>query len=264
MIPPLPTIHPTASVDRNARLADSVEIGPYCNIAGNVAVGAGTRMIANVTIQGPTTLGERNLIYPYTCLGYAPQDRSFNPKTEGAGLVIGDDNVFREFVTINRAKTEHPTTIGHRNYWMANSHAGHDTVVGDDCNFANGVLLAGHVTVGDRAFFGGNSGIHQFCRVGRLAMLAGTESGTQDVPPFCIMIARNRIGSLNLVGLRRAGYRDHVKPLQEAFDILFKQGHTNQTAVRLIEEQLGRDPLCAELAQFVRESKRGICGYAEG
>lgn len=259
----MPTIHPTASVDRHAELADSVEIGPYCNLAGKVTVGDGTRMIANVTIQGPTTIGARNLIYPYCCLGYAPQDRSFDPRKEGAGLVIGDDNVFREFVTVNRAKTEHATTIGNRNYWMANAHAGHDCIVGDDCTFANGVLLAGHVTVDDRAFFGGNSGIHQFCRVGRLGMLAGTESGTQDVPPFCIMIARNRIGTLNLVGLRRAGYRDHVKPLQEAFDILFTRGHTNQTAVKLIEAELSHDPLCMELAQFVRTSKRGICPHVD-
>jgi UDP-N-acetylglucosamine acyltransferase len=259
----LPTIHPTASIDRHAELAESVEIGPYCNIAGRVAIGDGTRLIANVTIQGPASIGARNLIYPYTCLGYAPQDRTFDPREQGAGLVIGDDNVFREFVTVNRAKLDCPTRLGSRNYWMANSHAGHDCLVGDDCTFANGVLLAGHVAVGDKAFFGGNSGIHQFCRVGRLGMLAGTESGTQDVPPFCTMIARNRIGALNLVGLRRAGYRRHIKELQEAFEILFTQGHTNQVAVTLIEQQFGDDPLCMELAQFVKQSKRGICPYVD-
>ena len=128
----------------------------------------------------------------------------------------------------------------------------------------NGVMIAGHVEIGDRVIFGGTAGVHQFCRVGRLAMISGLSAVGKDIPPFCTVYYMTRtIGSLNLVGLRRAGYRDHVKPLKRAFDLLFCSNHTSTRAVELIEAELGDDPLCMEMAAFVRASERGIARYAK-
>ncbi|MCC6681545.1 MAG: acyl-ACP--UDP-N-acetylglucosamine O-acyltransferase [Phycisphaeraceae bacterium] len=256
-------IHPTATVDPKAQLADDVDVGPGCAIVGRVTLGAGCRLVANAIIRGPATFGRNNLIYPFTCLGYAPQDRKFDVGSDGAGLLVGDDNIFRESVTIHRATGDRPTTVGNRNYWMVNSHAGHDCVIGDDCTFANNILLGGHVHLANHVILGGNAGVHQFCRIGRLCMISGLAGITQDVPPFCVVYETRYVGSLNIVGLRRAGYRDHIPALKKAFDIIWEQGHRNSTAVELIETQLGDDPLCMEMAQFIRASKRGICRYRQ-
>jgi len=254
-------IHPTAWVDSEVDLAPSVIVGPGCIIEGRVTIGDNTRLLANVHIQGPTTIGRNCTFYPFCCIGFPPQDRKFDPSHAGAGLVIGDDNVFRESVTIHRATGERPTTIGHRNYFMVNSHVGHDVIIGDDCTLANGALLAGHVEMSDRVILGGNAAVHQFCRIGRLAMLSGIAAVTQDLPPFCTVYNMRQVGSLNVVGLRRAGLRDHIAPLQRAFEILYRERHANPAACDLIEAELGHDPLCRELVAFVRSSKRGITGY---
>ncbi len=254
-------IHPSAIVDSQAQLASSVVVGPGCVIVGRVTIGEGTRLIANVYLEGPLTIGRDCTLYPFVCLGMAPQDRKFDPAQSGAGLTIGDGNVLRESVTIHRATGDRSTTVGDRNYFMANSHAGHDCVIGNDCTFANGVLLAGHVTVSDNVTIGGNAAVHQFCRIGRLVMLSGVVAITQDVPPFCVAYSDRRVGSLNVVGLRRAGLRDHLQPLKRAFHILFRERHSNNVACDRIEAELGDNPLCAELAAFVRGSKRGISPY---
>ena len=258
----MPTIHPTAFVDPLAQLADDVIVGPYCIIDGRVSIGAGCKLLAHVCLKGPITLGKDNQLYPFACLGYDPQDRSFSPDTEGAGTVIGDGNVFRESCTIHRATRQTPTTIGDRNFFMANSHVAHDCVVGNDCMFANSAVIAGHVQVGDRAILAGAAGVQQFCRVGRLAMISGNEGITKDLPPFCTVHHTKRIGSLNVIGLRRNGYREHIKPLQQAFDFLYKSGLTKPGAVARIEQELGHDPLCMEFAQFLKEAERGITQYA--
>lgn len=254
----MPDIHPTAVVSPEAQLADDAVVGQYCTIEGKVTLGPRTRLIGHVYMKGPLLMGVGNTVYPFACIGYAPQHRRFDPKTTGGGIVIGNDNVFRESVTVHRAFTEKPTVIGDRNYFMVNSHAGHDCVVGNDCTLANQVLLAGHVQLGDGVTIGGNAGLHQHCRVGRLAMVAGMEPLKQDVPPFCVVHPFEGPQSLNLIALRRAGLRQHIKPLQLAFRILFHQGHTNPRAADIIEEQLGDDPLCREFAAFVRATKRGI------
>ena len=255
-------IHPTSVVDKHADLADDVRVGPNCVIEGKVVLGAGTRLIAGVYLNGPITCGAGNTFYPFCCIGFAPQHLGFDPAEDGSGVLIGAGNCFREGVTITRAMGQSPTTIGDHNYMMANTHAGHDAVMADHCVLGNGALLGGYVTLGDRVVLGGIAGIHQFCRAGRLAMLSGGAGITKDLPPFCTSYMTRTVGSLNLVGLRRAGYRDHVKPLQHAFDILYRQGRTNTTAGDMIEKELGDDPLCSELAQFVRGSKRGITSYA--
>ena len=255
-------VHPTAVIDEQAELADDVHVGPGCIIDGPVRIGAGTHLLAQVYLQGPLTLGDANILYPQTCLGFAPQHRAFDPDTPGAGLTIGDRNVFREGATAHRAFQSLPTTIGDDNYLMVGAHVGHDSVVGNVCTFGNCAALGGHVHVQDRVTLGGNAAVHQFCRVGRLAMISGVMGISQDMPPFCVCYVSRTVGSLNVVGLRRAGLRDHIKPLQRAFDMLYRHGHTNDQAAASMERELCSDPLCAELARFVRETERGITPYA--
>lgn len=261
MIAGMAQVHPTAIVDEAADLAADAVVGPWCTIEGAVTIGAGTRLLERVSIRGPVTIGEGNVLYPGACIGFAPQDRKFAPDEDGAGVVIGDRNILREGVTIHRATGAQPTRTGDDNYMMVNSHLGHDTVIGSGITMGNGTLLAGHVTVDDGVIFGGNAAVHQFCRVGRMAMISGLEGVTQDVTPFCVVYARQLISSLNLVGLRRAGLRDHIKPLRRAFDLLLRSRLPRPAAVQRIREELGDDPLCVEFADFADASKRGVCPY---
>jgi UDP-N-acetylglucosamine acyltransferase len=253
-------VHPTAIVDPKAVLGEGVTVGPYCIIEGAVTIGDHTTLMHHVTLKGPLSIGRRNTIYPNAAIGYEPQDRKFDPRTAGAGVLIGDDNVIREGVTIHRATKDRPTTLGHRNYLMVNSHLGHDDVVGNDNTFANGVLLAGHVEIGDRVTLGGNAVVHQFCRVGRLAMMSGVEGITQDLPPFCIVYHTRTVGSLNLIGLRRSGHQKHIDNLRRAFRLLFHSRMLPRHAADVIAHELAHDELCMELVNFVRSSKRGITG----
>jgi UDP-N-acetylglucosamine acyltransferase len=257
----LPTIHPTAIVDSRAILADDVIVGPYCTIVGAVTIGPGTKLINNVSIRGPLTLGARNVVYPFACLGFDPQDRKFSPEKDGAGTIIGDDNILRESVTIHRATRDVPTTVGNGNYLMVNAHVAHDCLVGNKVTLVNGALLGGHVTIFDNVIISGNSAVHQFCRVGRMAIISAAEAVNKDVPPFCMVYHTRLVGGLNRVGLRRAGLRDHIKPLEQAFDILYKRNLPNQKAASLILEELGHDPLCIEMAQFIQQSKTGMSQY---
>jgi len=255
-------VHPTAIVSGAAQLADGVEIGPWCVIEGDVTIGENTRLQHRVSLKGPLTLGPSNLVYPNALIGYEPQDRKFDPDTPGAGIVIGEDNILREGVTIHRATGDRPTTVGDHNYLMANSHIAHDCIVGSHCMFANGALLGGHVDLGDRVVLGGNAVVHQFCRVGRLAMISGIRGITRDLPPFCVVYDPRRVGSLNLVGLRRAGYRKHIDPLNRAFKILYRQNHTMPVALERIRSEVGDDPLVREFTDFVASSERGITLYS--
>jgi len=236
-----------------------VAVGPHSIIRGEVRIGEGTRLIANVYLNGPLILGSHNTLYPGVCLGDMPQDRGNDPVQDMAGLIVGDHNILREHVTLDRATGDRPTTIGHRNYLMTSAHVGHDSVVGDDCTLASSAILAGHVTVGDLAVIGGGALIDQFCRVGRLAMMSGVAAISWDLPPFCICYVTRHIGSLNIVGLRRAGLASHIPYLKEAFNFFFNEGHCRGDALAIIEEKIGNDPLVREFIQFTRESKRGIC-----
>jgi UDP-N-acetylglucosamine acyltransferase len=191
----VPGIHSTAIVEGEVDLADDATIGPYCVIAGDVKLGPGTRLLGHVSLQGPIVFGARNTVYPFSALGFAPQHLDWDPARPGAGLVIGDDNQIRESVTISRAASDdEPTSVGHRNYWMASSHAGHDCRIGNDCVIANGVLLAGSVTLGDGVVIGGNTAIHQHCRVGRGALLSGTMGLNKDLAPFFTLTGGNIAG----------------------------------------------------------------------
>jgi UDP-N-acetylglucosamine acyltransferase len=254
-------IHPTAFIDPQARLHETVEVGPYSVIKGPVVIGPGCKIQERVSIRGPVTIGENNLFFPNTCIGFEPQDRKFDAAKPGPGVVIANNNIIREGASIHGATGKVPTTIGNNNLLLANSHIGHDTIIGDNCSLINGALLAGHVRIMDNVTVSGNACVHQFCRIGRLAMISGLAGVTQDVPPFCTVYRIRRVSSLNLVGLRRNGYRDSVEPLTVAFKIFFKQRFIMTRSLDIIMEKCGHDPLCREFVDFIRETKRGITGY---
>jgi UDP-N-acetylglucosamine acyltransferase len=255
----MPQVHPTAILDPEVQLADDVVVGPHCVLQGPVRVGAGTRLIGNVYLQGPLRIGGNNVVYPFVTLGFAPQDFKWDPKEPGAGLEIGDGNIFRESVTIHRATSrETPTRIGDRNLWMVNTHAGHDCRVGSDCVIANGALLGGNVQVGDGVVVGGNTAVHQFCRVGRGAMLSGTLGLNKDLPPFFMLTGSNVCGSLNVVGMRRSGMPGpEIDDVKWVFKLLYRRGLSFKRALDEIRTR-GERPRVAELLAFLESSERGI------
>jgi len=256
----VPEIHPSAILDGDVELADDVSIGPHCVVRGRVRIGAGTQLLGHVYLQGPLELGARNRLWPFAALGFAPQHLGWDPDRAGAGLAIGDENTFRESVTISRAASDDvPTRVGNRNYWMANSHAGHDCEIGNGCVIANGTLLGGSVRLGDGVVTGGNVAIHQFCHVGRGALLSGTFGLNKDLPPFFMLTGSNIAGSLNLVGMRRSGMpHDQIDDVRWVYKTLYRRGLSLPRAVEQLEERKAR-PIVAEYLEFMASSKRGLC-----
>lgn len=259
-------IHPTAIVDRGAELGD-VEIGPYAVIGAGVRLADGVVVGPHAVVHGPTTVGPRTVLHAHAVLGGDPQDRKHDPKVP-TRLVVGADNVFREFATAHRgtAGGRAETRIGDRNYFMASSHVAHDCVVGDDTMFANSAAIAGHVEVADGAVLGGLSAVHQHTRIGRLAMIGGGAMCAQDVPPFTLAQGdRARLYGVNIIGLRRAGLDDAtISGLKEAFRLLFLGDVPRKTAIGRVEEALGTVEAVRELVTFVRSTTRGICRAATG
>lgn len=256
-------IDPTAVVRGDVEMAEDIAVGPGCVLDGTlgpITIGSGTRLIGGVYLHGPLVLGARNTIYPNACIGFAPQSLDFDPATAGRGVVIGDGNTFREGATVHRAKTaEGPTVIGDRNYFMVNSHAGHDARVADHCTFANGALLGGHVEVGERVVIGGNTCVHQFCRIGRGAMLSGGVALPRDLPPFFMLTGVNIAGSINTVGMRRQGLTsDQTGDIRWVYKTLYRRGLPPSAALEALRERAGR-PLVAECIEFIESSRRGLC-----
>jgi UDP-N-acetylglucosamine acyltransferase len=265
--PTLPHAHATAIISDDARIAPDVKIGPFTVIEGPVIVGPGCVIGPHARLIGPMTLGANNDIGSGAVLGGTPQHLAY--KGEVTALEIGDGNIFREYVTVHRGMpvgvgtSTGITRIGDRNLFMVNSHVGHDCIIGNDCILANGALAAGHVTVGDRAFLSGNTTVHQFCRVGRLSLLSGVSGTSKDIPPFWIMQGQNRVRSINLVGMRRAGMSSgEILAVRKAFRIIYLTRPTIPLpeALAQIESEIGHVPAIRELLTFIRESKRGICG----
>ena len=254
------SVHPTAILEGDVDLADDVVIGPHCVLTGPVSLGAGTRLIGNVYLFGPLVAGSDNLIYPFTCLGFAPQHTASDPGTSGPGVAIGSGNTFREQVTLSRAFTdEGPTTIGDGNCFMAGSHVGHDSRVGNECVFVNHAMLGGHVIVEDRVTVGAASFVHQFCHIGRGVMFAGAAGTTRDVPPYFMITGINICGSVNLVGLRRSDRpRDQIDDARWVYRTLYRKGLSMKAAVEALEERADR-PMVAEYLRFFESSNRGIC-----
>lgn len=260
-------IHPTSLVHKHAEVDSSAEIGPFCTIGPSVKIGAGTRLVSHVVVDAHTTIGARNTIHPFTCIGGTPQD--FKYRGEPAGVLIGDDNVIREGVTIHigTATGHMETRLGNNCLIMAYAHLAHDCQVGNRVVMANSVNLAGHVTIDDFVIIGGMTGVHQFCRIGRNAYLGGGTMVGQSVPPFCIARGdRARLAAINIIGLRRSGWtRDSINAVRHAFQSLFRSGLPIQEALAKTEAELAPAwPTVAEMCAFIRSSKRGVCRATGG
>ena len=255
------SIHPTAIVDPQARIAGSADIGPYCIVGAEVEIGPRTSLMAHVYLEGPTWIGEDNVFFPYSTVGVAPQDLKY--KGERAETRIGDRNRIREFVTIHRG-TEGGglvTSIGSDSLLMAYTHVAHDVHIGDRTVLANAVTLGGHVTVGDWAIIGASTGVHQFCRVGRHAIIGGYSVVTQDVLPFSNTVSQREIKvyGANRVGLERRGFETAVvEALQTAFRLLTRSQLNTSQAVERIRAEVPATAEVDELIEFIGASERGV------
>ena len=256
------SIHPTAIIDENAQIADGVSLGPYAVIGANVRLSQGVSVGSHAIVSGPTTVGEGCQIFPHAVIGGDAQDKKF--KGEESFLQIGDRNIFREFATVNRGTAGGSTVIGNDNLFMAYSHIAHDAVIGNHCVFANSANIAGHVRIEDNVVLGGLVGVHQYCRIGRCAMVGGGGMAAQDVPPFTIGQGdRARLFGLNIVGLRRNGFSlDVVNALKGAYRELFHQGLPLRIALEQVREVYAEVPEVTELVTFIEASTRGICRSA--
>jgi UDP-N-acetylglucosamine acyltransferase len=253
-------IDATAQVDPRAVLDAGVRVGAYCVIGADVRIGRGTLVDNHATVMGPTTIGRDNHVFPYASIGLAPQDLKF--KGERTTLVIGDRNVFREFVTIHRGTGAGlgETRIGSDNLFMAYAHVAHDCVVGSHTIFANGATLAGHVEVHDFSTIGAFSGVHQFCRVGAHAFMGGYTVATKDVLPFSKTVGnRARLFGVNSIGLARRGFsREAIGSIRKAYRALFQSHMMLSTALTELEANGPHTPEAQLLIDFIRSAKRGV------
>ncbi len=254
-------IHPTAIVDPLARIAESADIGPYCIVGAEVEIGARTRLIANLYIEGPTWIGEDNLFYPFSSVGMASQDRKY--KGERAETRIGDRNSIREFVTIHRGTQGGGllTSIGSDNLLMTYSHVAHDVRIGDHVILGNSVGLAGHVTIEDWVDVSPFSGVHQFCRIGRHAFIGPYSVVKQDVMPYSLTSNKPELSvfGANSIGLERRGFdKTTIEALQTAFRLLTRAQLNTSQAIERIRAEVAACAEIEELLGFIRASERGV------
>lgn len=252
-------IHPTAIISPYARLDSDVVVGPYVVIGDGVSIGRGTTIDAFTYVVGNTRIGKNCRIFSHAALGNIPQDLKY--KDEKTSLIIGDNNIIREGVTIHLGTAKSlKTIIGNNNLFMAYSHIAHDCRVGDNNVFANCATLAGHVEIGNRVTVGGLAAVHQFCRIADLAIIGGCSKVVQDIPPYAMCDGHPAgICGINLVGLRRAGYpASTISHLRKAFKFLFFDGHTLDEAKELVKENLPSAKEIDYLLTFILSSKRGI------
>jgi UDP-N-acetylglucosamine acyltransferase len=251
-------IHPTAIIHPKAKLDATVQVGPYALIDEGVELGAHCVVGPHVYLTGLTTIGAHNRFHAGCVIGDAPQDLKY--KDDPTRLRIGDHNVFREHVTVHRStNADGETVIGSHNYLMVNCHIAHNCQLGDHIIIVNGSLLAGHVTVQDRAFISGNCLVHQFTRIGKLTMMQGKAGVGQDLPPFTIATGINTICGLNVVGLRRAGFsaEDRIE-LKRLYHLLFRSGKNLRAALAEAQEKFS-GTTAKVLLDFVASAKRGVC-----
>ncbi len=253
-------IHPTAAIAPDAILEDGVQIGAFSVIGPGVHVGKGTVVGPHVVIEGTTRIGEGNRIFQFASVGADPQDKKY--QGEATRLEIGDRNVIRECVTLNRgtAQDQGVTRIGNDNLFMAYAHVAHDCIVGDHCIFANAATLAGHVLVADWAILGGYAGVHQFCRIGRHAFIANNAAVTRDVPPYVMAVGQPaEAHSINAEGLKRRGFTaEQVRNIRAAFRVLYRSGLKLAEAIEQLEALAKEQPELGLLAEFLPQSTRSI------
>ena len=254
-------VHPTAIVDPNARLHERAEVGPFCVIGAGVEIGAGTRLMAHIYAEGPTTIGEDNTCYPYSTVGVAPQDLKYHG--EQTETRVGSRNIVREFVTIHRG-TEGGgglTSIGDDNLLQAYAHVAHDCHLRSKTILSHSATLGGHVTIEDWAVVGAHSGVHQFCRVGEHCYIGGYSVITQDVMPYSLVVTERgaRTFGVNKVGLERREYsKESIQRLNKAFRRLTKSNLNTEQALEKIRAEEDIDEPLQKLLDFIASSERGV------
>jgi len=253
-------IHPTAQVAPGAELGDGVEVGAYAVIGPDVQVGANTRIGPHAVIQGPARIGADNVIFQFASVGSAPQDKKY--KGEPTRLEVGDRNVIRECVTLNRGTTKDQgvTRIGSDNLFMAYAHVAHDCQIGNQCVLANNATLGGHVHLGDWVIMGGLSAIHQFCKVGAHAFIANNAAVTRDVPPYVMTVGQPAAAhSVNSEGLKRRGFTpEQIRNIRNAFRLLYRSGLKLADATAQLEAIVREQPEIKPIVDFLPTSTRSI------
>ena len=255
-------VHPTAIVHQKAQLADEVTVGPYTLIGEHVRIGQGTRVDSHVVVEGWTEIGEECRIHPFVSLGAPPQH--LQCKGEETYVRIGNKNILREYVTVNRATAFGGglTSLGDHNVLMAYVHIAHDCHVGSHVIMANAATLAGHITIGDHAIVGGLVGIHQFVRVGSYSMIGGCSAVGQDVPPFLRAAGgyRARLFGVNTIGLKRHGFSDdRIRMLKRVYRALFLSDLRLAEAVKRVRDEFADSKDVRDLLAFLDGTKRGVC-----
>jgi UDP-N-acetylglucosamine acyltransferase len=253
-------IHPTAVVSPRAELAEGVQVGPYCVVHDHVKIGRDTILASHVVIEGHTEIGERNRISPFVSIGSPPQDIGY--RGEDTAVKIGDGNILREFVTVNRATTKQDgvTIIGSDNYLMAYAHVAHDCILGNRIIMSNVATLGGHVSVGDYAILGGLAAVHQFVRIGAYAFLGGKTGVDRDAPPFMIVAGpRAKLYGVNRKGLQRLGFsKEKLDGLKKAYSLIWRENTLFNEGVKKARRELEPFPELDMLLDFLESSKRGV------
>ena len=252
-------IHPTAVIDPRADIHPEAEIGPYVIIDGAVKIGRATRVMAHAYLTGWTEIGEDNTIHMGAVVGHEPQDLEY----QGAKtyLKIGDRNIIREHAELHRGtKPESSTIVGDDNFIMNHAHIAHNCEIGNRIIIAGGALLAGYVQVEDSVFISGNCVVHQFTRIGKLAMMRRLTGTGRDVPPFCIMGETQELSAINQIGLERAGYsKDQIREIRRAFSRLFRRRGNLAKAIKELESQGNLSEEVVYMLDFIKSSQRGVC-----
>jgi len=253
-------IHPTAIVDPKAELADSVVVGPYVIIGPKVKIGPETIIGPHTVIEGPCVIGTQNKVGAFNHIGGPPQHVAY--RGEDTTLEIGNCNQTREYVTLHRGTVQGggKTVVGHWNLLMIGCHIAHDNIVGNGVIMANYTQIAGQVSIGDNAVFGGMAGVHQHARVGRAVMVGGLSGVALDAPPFSMVIGeRAKFVSLNKLGIKRLGFKDEtVEAIKQAYRILHSEDLVIEEALKKVEQELGNVPEVKEIIEFYKTSERGV------
>lgn len=254
-------IHPQAIVESSAQFGEDVEIGPFCYIGSRVVLGDNTQVLHHATVEGRVTLGSNNTIFPYALIGGLTHDLKY--KGGEPGLRIGDNNVFREYVTAHVAtQSEDFTTIGSNNIFLAYSHVAHDCQIADHLVMSSHSALGGHVQVDSHVNIGWGAGVHQFCRLGRHCMISACSKLVQDVPPFMLADGSPaEVRSINKVGLERAGFDSlEIEIIRSAFKILYRKDFNRSQALEHLEKNFSIEPesVINEIISFARSSTRGM------
>ncbi|MBN1403332.1 MAG: acyl-ACP--UDP-N-acetylglucosamine O-acyltransferase [Opitutales bacterium] len=253
-------IHPSAIIEEGAQLPDDVTVGAYAYIGSQVKMGPGCVVMHHASVEGNTRIGANNTFFPYACIGGRSQDLKF--KGSSAGVIMGDNNCFREYATVHEATDlETPTTVGNNNFFLAYTHIAHDCVIGDYVVASNYCGLSGHVHIGNHVIMGGISGVHQFCRVGDYAMVGAMAKVVKDIPPYMIADGNPaQTRTLNKIGLDRHGFNAaDIAQIRSLFKVMFKSHLSREQAIEEIEKREDKEsPITAKILGFLQGSERGI------